>query len=65
MVAAGAKVSELSDAERKRWADALSPVAKVWAAEAQSKGLPAGDVLNAYMAGLSSAGVKVPRDWSK
>jgi TRAP-type transport system periplasmic protein len=65
MVAGGAKVSELSDAERKRWADALSPVAKVWAAEAQSKGMPAGDVLNAYMAGLAKAGVKVPRDWSK
>ncbi len=65
MVAAGAKVSELSDAERKRWADALSPVAKVWAAEAQSKGLPADQVLNAYMGGLASAGVKVPRDWSK
>ncbi|AOW11630.1 hypothetical protein LPB72_19180 [Hydrogenophaga crassostreae] len=65
MVAGGAKVSELNDAERKRWADALSPVAKVWAAEAQSKGLPAGDVLKAYMAGLANAGVKVPRDWSK
>lgn len=65
MTAAGAKISELSDAERKRWADALSPVAKTWAADAQSKGLPAEDVLKAYMAGLSAAGTKVPRDWSK
>jgi TRAP-type transport system periplasmic protein len=65
MVAAGAKVGELSDAERKRWADALSPVAKSWGAQAQSKGLPASDVINGYMAALQEAGVKVPRDWSK
>lgn len=65
MVAAGAKVSDLSEAERKRWADSLSPIAKTWAADAQSKGLPAGDVLNAYSASLVKAGTKLPRDWSK
>lgn len=65
MVAAGAKVVEISDAERKRWADALSPVAKTWAADAQSKGLPADVVLNTYMQALNKAGVKLPRDWSK
>ncbi len=65
MVDAGAKVSDLSDAERKRWADSLGPVAKAWAADAQGRGLPAGDVLNAYMATLAKAGTKLPRDWSK
>lgn len=65
MAAAGAKISELPEAERKRWADALSPVAKTWAADAQSKGLPADQVLNGYMNSLIKAGVKVPRDWSK
>jgi TRAP-type C4-dicarboxylate transport system substrate-binding protein len=65
MVAAGTKVSELPEAERKRWADALSPVAKIWAADAQSKGLPADQVLNGYMSSLTKAGVKVPRDWSQ
>ncbi|WP_372659138.1 C4-dicarboxylate TRAP transporter substrate-binding protein [Hydrogenophaga sp.] len=65
MIAAGAKVSDMSEAERKRWAEMLTPVAKTWAAEVQSKGLPAGDVLNTYMAGLISAGAKIPRDWSK
>jgi TRAP-type C4-dicarboxylate transport system substrate-binding protein len=65
ITAAGGKFSELSDAERKRWADVLAPVAKTWAADAQSKGLPANDVLAAYMASLISAGAKVPRDWSK
>lgn len=65
MIAGGAKVSDLSEAERKRWADSLGPVAKTWAADAQGKGLPAGDVLNAYMGSLAKAGTKVPRDWSK
>lgn len=65
LVGVGAKVSELSPAERKRWADALPPVGKVWGADAQSKGLPADAVLNAYMAALIKAGTAVPRDWSK
>jgi TRAP-type C4-dicarboxylate transport system substrate-binding protein len=65
MVAAGAKVSDLSEAERKRWADSLSPIGKTWAADAQSKGLPGNDVLNAYMGALAKSGAKVPRDWSK
>lgn len=65
MVEGGAKVSELSEPERKRWADSLGPVAKTWAADAQGKGLPADNVLKAYVAGLAKAGTKMPRDWSK
>lgn len=65
MVAAGAKVSELTEGERKRWADALGPVAKTWAADAQGKGLPANDVLKAYTASLLKAGTRLPRDWTK
>lgn len=64
MVQAGAKVSTLSDAERKRWADALPPVAKTWAADGQSRGLPAGDVLRAYMDALKKTGTSLPRDWA-
>jgi len=65
MAEAGAKVSELSDAERKRWADSLGPVARTWAADAQGKGLPANEVLSAYTSSLLKAGAKLPRDWSK
>jgi TRAP-type C4-dicarboxylate transport system substrate-binding protein len=65
MVAAGAKVSELPEAERKRWADALAPVAKAWAADSQGKGLPANEVLNAWLAALAKGGAKLPRDWSR
>ena len=64
MVKAGAKIVDLPDSERKRWADALPPVAKIWGAEMQAKGLPATQVLQAYMAALKKAGTRVPRDWS-
>lgn len=65
MLQAGAKVSDLSEAERKRWADALSPVGKNWAADAQGKGLPGNEVLKAYTAALAKAGAKMPRDWTR
>lgn len=65
MTTAGAKVTELSEEQRKKWADALAPVGKTWAADAQSKGLPGNEVLNAYMGAVVKSGAKIPRDWSK
>ena len=62
---AGAKVTDLPEAERKRWADALSPMGKTWASDAQSKGLPGNEVLNGFNAALVKAGAKMPRDWTK
>jgi TRAP-type transport system periplasmic protein len=62
---AGAKITSLTDAERKRWADALPPVAKTWATDVQGKGLPANEVLNGYIAEINKAGAKPPRDWTK
>lgn len=62
---AGAKVTDLPETERKRWADALSPMGKTWAADAQSKGLPGNEVLNGFNAALVKAGAKMPRDWTK
>ena len=64
MTAAGAKISELSPAERKRWADALGPVAKTWTADVNAKGGPGDQVLKAYMDALKKAGTTLPRDWS-
>ena len=65
MIAAGAKVSELDPAERKRWAAALPPLGKEWAADMDAKGMPGTKVLKAYVDGLSGAGVQFPRDWTK
>jgi TRAP-type C4-dicarboxylate transport system substrate-binding protein len=61
----GAKVSELSPAERARWANTIPNAAKAWAAKLESGGLPGETVLAAYMKALQDAGVKLPRDWSK
>jgi TRAP-type transport system periplasmic protein len=65
MLDAGAKVSVLSDPERKRWADSLAPVGTTWATELQGKGLPGTQVLKAYSAALVKAGTNMPRDWTK
>lgn len=64
MEAQGAKISELSPAERKRWADALPNVAKAWAEDLDKKGQPGTPVLKGYMNGLRQAGAALPRDWS-
>jgi TRAP-type C4-dicarboxylate transport system substrate-binding protein len=65
MTAAGAKITELSDAERKRWADTLPQVAKTWAKDTESRGMPGSEVLNAYQNALLKAGANLPRNWAK
>jgi TRAP-type C4-dicarboxylate transport system substrate-binding protein len=64
MAGAGAKITELSPAERKRWADALSPIGKTWSADVVSKGGPGPEVLKGYMDALKRSGAALPRDWS-
>lgn len=64
MSKAGAKISELSPAERKRWADALGPVAKTWSADVTAKGGPGQEVLKAYTDALKRSGAQLPRDWT-
>jgi TRAP-type transport system periplasmic protein len=64
MTGAGAKISELSPAERKRWADALGPVAKTWSADVTAKGGPGNEVLKGYTDALKKAGTQLPRDWT-
>jgi TRAP-type C4-dicarboxylate transport system substrate-binding protein len=65
MVEGGAKVRDLSPAERKQWAMALPNVALPWAKDLDSKGLPGTQVLNEYVAQMKAAKVDFPRDWSK
>ena len=64
MASAGAKISELSPQERKRWADSLSPVAKTWSADVTAKGGPGQEVLKSYTDALKRSGAKLPRDWT-
>jgi TRAP-type C4-dicarboxylate transport system substrate-binding protein len=61
----GAKVTVLSDAERKRWAEKLPNVPMEWAAAMGEKGVPGKAMLQGYLDGLRSRGVKLVRDWDK
>lgn len=65
MEAGGAKITRLSDEERARWAAALPQIADVWAKNADGQDLPGSEVLDAYIAQLKEAGVKLARDWSQ
>lgn len=58
-------ISELDEAERIRWAQALPDVAGLWAQDADRQGLAGTEVLNAYIGALKDAGVELPRDWSQ
>ena len=64
MVTAGARISELTPAERKRWADALGPVAQTWRADVTAKGGPGKEVLTMYTDALKRSGAQLPRDWT-
>ncbi len=65
LAAGGGSVTELSAEERARWAAALPQVAAAWADDADAKGLPGSEVLDAYISALKEAGVELPRDWSQ
>lgn len=62
---AGAKVSDLPDEERQKWAKALPPLARNWATELDKAGSPGTEVLKAYMTALRAGGAKPLRDWDK
>ncbi len=61
----GVKFSKLSDAERKRWAMVLPPLAKQWATALEAKKLPANAVIKAFMEEARARGVMAPRAWDK
>lgn len=65
MKAGGATISDISPEERARWANALPPLGKEWAAEMAAKDLPGQEVMSAYIDALQEQGVELPRDWSK
>lgn len=63
--AGGSKITVLSDAERKRWIAGLPDIGGEWVKATEAKGLPARQVMQAYMAELRKAGEKPGRDWDK
>jgi TRAP-type C4-dicarboxylate transport system substrate-binding protein len=64
MEADGATVTELSDEQRVEWINRLPNIAERWVKDLEGKGLPAKEVLVAYLDKLREAGVDLPRDWA-
>lgn len=60
----GAKVVALEPAERARWAKAIVNPAAAWVKTVEGKGLPARQVLDAYMRAQEAAGHTWPRDYA-
>ncbi len=61
----GAKVTVLSQEERKKWADMLPNVPQDWVKSMEAKGLPGKAMLSGYLDGLRARGAQLPRDWDK
>jgi TRAP-type C4-dicarboxylate transport system substrate-binding protein len=64
MAAEGAKISDLPQEERVKWIEVLPNIAERWVNDLEGKGLPAREVLEAYLAKLEEQGVDLPRDWA-
>lgn len=65
IVKAGVKVSTLSPAERKKWVDGLPDLAGEWIKRNEARGLPARQVLQAFLDGARARGATPARDWGK
>jgi hypothetical protein len=55
----------MSQAEREKWAKTMPNVAKGWAADLESKGLPGNDILRTYMDAMRAANQPIIRHWDK
>ncbi|MGJ8546488.1 MAG: C4-dicarboxylate TRAP transporter substrate-binding protein [Sulfitobacter sp.] len=62
--AAGGTVVEMSQEDRKAWADAMPDIAAQWAQELDASGEDGTGMLKAYLGKLNDAGFTGVRDWS-
>lgn len=63
-VAAGGTVVEMSDADRRAWANAMPNIAAEWAAGLDANGGQGSEMLKAYLSKLQAAGYTGVRDWT-
>lgn len=61
----GAKLSDMSEAERERWAKKLPNIAGEWADELEKKGIPGKLIVAKFMESVRARGGKPLRDWDK
>ena len=63
--AGGGTIVEMPAASREAWAKTMPNVAKDWAADLESKGLPGNDILRTYMDAMRAAKQPIIRHWDK
>ena len=63
MQAAGAIVTTLPAADRKKWIESLGPLAQQWVARYEQKNLPAKRMLIGLMDGLRKRGIEPMQNW--
>lgn len=61
----GVTFSDMSDAERRRWALKMPNIAKIWANGLEAKGLPGNAVLTAFMDELRARKIPMARQWDR
>jgi C4-dicarboxylate-binding protein DctP len=61
----GAIVTDFPLAEKRKWLAALPDIATRWVEAEERRGLPAGDVLHAYMDAVRAHGGQPLRDWDR
>ena len=65
MASEGATITELPLEEKRKWLAAMPDIATRWAAATEARGIPAGDVLRAYMNAVREHGGHPLRDWDR
>ena len=65
MLKKGVKITELSPAERRRWAMQMPNVAREWAEGLEKDGHPGRKVLQTYMDEVRALNVEVARHWDR
>jgi TRAP-type transport system periplasmic protein len=61
----GAKIIDLQQAERQKWASTMPNIAQEWVKRNTERGLPAAEVLKAYLGKIRGAGQEPLRQWDK
>jgi TRAP-type C4-dicarboxylate transport system substrate-binding protein len=65
MQSEGAIVSELPPAEKEQWIAAMPNIAQRWAEATEARGIPAGEIVRAFMNAVRERGGSPLRDWDR
>ena len=61
----GAMITTLPEDEKRKWISGMPNIALRWAEATEARGIPAGDVVRAYMNAVRERGGKPLRDWDR